>query len=153
MEKVVRYAYIGEDKNKNGKDVEQQDNSVGFTGEKEHSWQKILCDYVLLNLELSLRYRNVEMKQIVLSYELFRDIQIQVQTEEQGLVDGRASSIPYEAWCDNEDDRDSFKESGYQDVIWLEFCDCCSEEKIESVMRKVCELLEEKLEVGVSLHI
>lgn len=116
-------------------------------------WQKILCEYILRNLELSMRYQEVEMKEVAISYDPLRDIQIQVLTREDKWVDGRASSIPYEAWCDNEDDRDSFKECECQDdIIWSEFCDYCPHENIRPIMEKVCEELENTLEVPVKLR-
>ena len=116
-------------------------------------WQKILCEYILRNLELSMRYQEVEMKEVAISYDPLRDIQIQVRTREDKWVDGRASSIPYEAWCDNEDDRDSFKECECQDdIIWSEFCEYCPNENIRPIMEKVCEELEKTLGMPVKLR-
>lgn len=95
----------------------------------------------------------MEMKEVEISYDPLRDIQIQVRTSKHDWVDGRASSIPYEAWCDNEDDRDSFRECECQDdIIWPEFCEYCPNENIRPIMEKVCEELESTLEVPVKLR-
>lgn len=124
-----------------------------FADEELLSWQGTLCEYILLNLKLSMKYRDVKMKEVALFYEPFRTIQIKVRTGESDWVDGCASSIPYEAWCDNEDDRESFKECECRDeIIWSEFCDYCPNEDIRPIMEKVREELEIILGVSVKLE-
>lgn len=152
MENTIRYEYIGEDKHMSGQNLMKiyESNS---TNEESLMWKKTLCEYLVLNLELSMRYQGTEMKEVEISYDPLRDIQIQVMTSKDDRVDGRASSIPYKAWCDNEDDRDSFKECECQDdIIWSEFCEYCPHENIRPIMEKVCEELENTLGVPVRLR-
>lgn len=152
MENTVRYEYIGKAKHMSGpKIIEKYESSSA--DEDDLMWKETLCEYLMLNLELSIRYQRVEMKMVEISYDLRTDIQIHVLTSKDEWVDGRGSSIPYEAWCDNEDDRDLFKECECEDdIIWLEFCDYCPSEKLRLFMENVCEELGSTLGVPVRIR-
>lgn len=126
----------------------KEQTEEAYSSKKISYWHKELTEYLLLNMELVTKYIKNGIQEIVLSYERYHSIQIQVLDDMNIWLDGSASSIPYEER--DESDRDSFKEcSCRDDIVWIEFCDDCPETYIPIVMGMVCNSLSGKLGVSV----
>lgn len=110
-----------------------------------------LAEYLLLNTELWMRYSGLGIREIIVSYEIFKTIQIQVLSDENIWVDGMVKNIPYDRI--SEEDRDLYKECGYRDdIVWVEFCAACPEGQIGEAIEQVCNHVSKKLGIPVKLQ-
>lgn len=115
-------------------------------------WQKELSEYLMLNMEIWLRYYHIDIQEIALSYEMFKSLSIQVLSVDGKWLEGMANSIPYEMRV--ESDGDLFREcSCREDIVWLEFCSECPEKQMKIVLEKVCETMYECLNVPAYLKV
>lgn len=113
-------------------------------------WKKEIVEYLMLNMEIWLRYFDMTIQEVELSYELFEYLKIRVLTAENKWIDGMASGIPYEIRVDS--DRDLFRECSCRDeIVWLEFCDECPKMQVRTVMEQVRETMSEQLKIPVHL--
>ena len=115
----------------------------------EISWQDEIMEYITRNLELSGRYDQRDILEIKIVCRLYKTMHISVRTDKGTWKGAMAKDISYEKIM--EKDRDLYKDCCCREVLWVEFCDACSEKEVNSIMNAVCDLLGRKYNVKVDL--
>lgn len=115
----------------------------------EISWQDEIMEYITRNLELSSRYGQRDILEIKIVCRLYETMHISVRTDKGTWKGAMAKDISYEKIM--EKDRDLYKDCCCREVLWVEFCDACSEVEVNSIMNAVCDLLGRKYNVKVNL--
>lgn len=130
-------------------DAVQRIKDNAETADIEISWQDEIMEYITRNLELSGRYIQSEILEIKITCKLFERMQISVRTDKDTWIGAKAEDISREKIT--EEDRDRYRDCCCREVIWVEFCDACSEQEIKPIMDAVCSSLGEKYGVRVNL--
>ena len=105
-----------------------------------------------MNLELFNKIFQREILEIKVVCALFEFMEVHVLTNENIWEDATIKDVDFENVT--EDDRDTYKECCCRnDIVWTEFCEECSEERVKTVMETACNMMNKKLNVLVKLEL